>query len=232
MHIMNETNKDGSKSQYIVVSYKSIEINTFNVFVIDLESKLIKYWHEGFQLWESPVKGFLLSTNDFMILSKDGINLLAIGEKESKVVKDKDGLNRMIHSLGKVNYLKIEPTNHILFAMQFYDDRQICLQEQYNDIDDMTHFDDIFKIKIHEITLRELMLIQSIFACKTQSDIELLVQDQPNPTIFFKVFLELGIKSMISYLAFDSRTIKTLLDNKDNYKYFDKEYPVFYKNED
>lgn len=127
----------------------------------------------------------------------------------------------MIHSLGKCDYLKIEPTNHLLFAMQFYDDRQICLQEQYNDNDGMTHFDDIFKIKIHEITLRELMMIQSIFACKTQSDIEVLVKDQPNPIIFFKVFLELGIKCMVSYLAFDSRTIKTLLDNPENDKYFD-----------
>jgi len=37
---------------------------------------------------------------------------------------------------------------------------------------------------------------------------------------------------MVSYLAFDSRTIKCLLDNQENYQYFDKKYPVFYKNED
>lgn len=163
LHLMKEDN--GSES--IVVSYKCVGINTFNVFVIDLNTKLIKYWHEGYQLWESPVKGFLLETNDFLILSKDGINLLAIGEKPSRVVKDQEGFDRMIHSLGKCNYLKIEPTNHLLFACQFYDDRQICLQEQYNDFDGQTHFDDIFKIKIHEITLRELMLLQSIYACKT-----------------------------------------------------------------
>ena len=88
---------------------------------------MIKYWHEGYQLWESQVKGFLLTTNDFMILSKDGINLLALGEKPGKCVVDKDGLNRWIHSLGSCNYLKIEPTNHLLFACQFYEDRQICL---------------------------------------------------------------------------------------------------------
>jgi len=58
-----------------------------------------------------------------MILSKDGIHLLALGEKPSRVVKDVDGLDRMMHSLGKCNYLKIEPTNHLLFAMQFYEDR-------------------------------------------------------------------------------------------------------------
>jgi len=156
---MQETLKDGSKMECIVVSYKCIGINTFNVFVIDLKTKLIKYWHEGYQLWESPVKGFLLNTNDFLILSKDGINVLALGEKPSRAIKDAEGFERMIHSLGKCNYLKIEPTNHLLFACQFYDDRQICLQEQYSDHDDQTHFDDIFKIKIYEITLRELMLL-------------------------------------------------------------------------
>lgn len=74
-----------------MVSYKCIGINTFNVFVIDIDTKLIKYWHESYQLWESPIKGFLLNTNDFLILSKAGINLLALGEKPSRIVKDVDG---------------------------------------------------------------------------------------------------------------------------------------------
>lgn len=150
----------------IVVSYKSIGINTFNVFVINLEDKLIKYWHEGYQLWESPVKGFLLNTNDFLILSKDGINVLALGEKPGRVIKDEEGFDRYIHSLGSINYIKIEKTNHLLFACQFYNDRQVCLQQQYVQ-DGQTNFDDIFKIKVHEITLRELLLLQSIYACKT-----------------------------------------------------------------
>jgi hypothetical protein len=51
-----------------------------------------------------------------MMLSKDGMSLLALGYKEERVVKDKDGQRRMIHSLGSCNYLKIEKTNHLLFA--------------------------------------------------------------------------------------------------------------------
>ena len=117
MHIMKEKDKTtGEILSKIVVSFKSIGINTFNVFVIDLQDKLIKYWHEGYQLWESAVKGFLLNTNDFLILSKDGINVLALGEKEGRTIKDKDGQSRFIHSLGSINYIKIEPTNHLLFA--------------------------------------------------------------------------------------------------------------------
>ena len=117
LQLMKETNKvTGNVDRFIVVSYKSIGINTMNVFVIDLESKLIRYWFEGYQLWESPVKGFLLNNNDFLILSKTGLQLLQLGTKDSKVVFDKEGQKRYIHSLGKPNYLKIEPSNHILYS--------------------------------------------------------------------------------------------------------------------
>lgn len=36
---------------------------------------------------------------------------------------------------------------------------------------------------------------------------------------------------MVSYLAFDNRSIKELLNDK-NKEYFNDKYPVFYKNED
>ena len=48
MHILEEKDPIGKVSKSIVVSYKCIGINTFNVFVIDLHTKLIKYWHEGY----------------------------------------------------------------------------------------------------------------------------------------------------------------------------------------
>ena len=59
------------------------------------------------------MKGFLLTSNDFMILSKSGISLLALGDKSTRAVQDKDGDDRMIHALGSCNFLKIESTNHI-----------------------------------------------------------------------------------------------------------------------
>jgi hypothetical protein len=76
-------------------------------------------------MWESPVKGFLLSSNDFMILNKEGINLLALGEKKGREVTDSDGFARFIHSLGSCNFLKLEETNHLMFSCQYYDNRQI-----------------------------------------------------------------------------------------------------------
>lgn len=42
--------------------------------------------------------------------------------------------------------------------------------------------------------------------------------------------MELGIKNLIQYLAFDSNTIKTLLSD-DNEKYFSAKFPIFYKDE-
>ena len=107
-----------SVADSLIVSYKMTGFNTYNVFVIDLsqESCLLKYWHESYALWESPIRGFLLSNNDFLVISKDGIQLLALGNQEKKVLRDMDGQKRMIHSLGSVDYLKIEKRNHILFA--------------------------------------------------------------------------------------------------------------------
>ena len=58
---------------------------------------------------------------------------------------------------------------------------------------------------------------------------------QPSPKIFFKVFLELGKKSMLTYLAFESRSIAYLLSEK-NHGYFEDndafKFPLFFKNED
>lgn len=94
-----------------------------------------------------------------------------------------------------------------------------------------TCFDDIFKLKIYEPTLRELMLLQSIYASKKLSDISDIVQSQPNPLVFFKIFIELDLKCMTIHLAFDNRSIKKLL-SKSNKKYFSVDNPIFYLNHD
>lgn len=45
--------------------------------------------------------------------------------------------------------------------------------------------------------------------------------------MFFKVCLELNLKSMVTYLAFDQRSVKELLGDHNN-KYFSEEFPLFY----
>lgn len=76
--------------------------------------------------------------------------------------------------------------------------------------------------------MRELLILQSFYCCKSQSDIVNLVKIQPNPHFFFKTFLELGVSNMTTILAFDSRAIEVLL-NPDNEIYFDDKSPIIYK---
>lgn len=72
--------------------------------------------------------------------------------------------------------------------------------------------------------------MQSLYSVKTQSDISKLVDAQPTPKIFYKVSLDLGIKSLISYVAFDSKSMRLLL-SENNKEYFNSDFPVFFKNE-
>ena len=113
------------------------------------------------------------------------------------------------------------------------DNKIISIVQQYtksnNKTGDETGFDPIYKIRIHDITLRELLLFQSLYVCKTQSDILHLVQNQPNPAVFFKSFLELDCSNMVSILCFDSRSMRELLDDKNSH-HFSKDFPIFYKN--
>ena len=157
--------------------------------------------------------------------------MINVSSNPPRMITDNLGEKRMMHPLGTVSYLKLEPTNHICFRNQFYDNRRICIQDQFNDIRGNTQFEDIYKIKIHEPTLRELLMIQSIYCCGTVSEVTEIVRDQPTPAIFFKVFLELELKNLLSYLAFDRRSIEHLLKN-DVEKHIDPAFPIFFKNND
>ena len=47
----------------LIISYKTIYMNTYNVTVIDITSPTVFktiFRHESFQLWESPIKGFMV----------------------------------------------------------------------------------------------------------------------------------------------------------------------------
>lgn len=94
----------------------------------------------------------------------------------------------------------------------------------------------MYKIKIEEPTLRELMLIISLYTCKTISEVTALVHKQNKPILFFKVFLELEMKPLISYLAFDRHSIGYLCSDVSKAKLSRDmllyEFPIFYKNSD
>lgn len=76
-----------------------------------------------------------------------------------------------------------------------------------------TLYDTIYNIQIEEPTLRELLILQSLYVCQTQAEIVELIKLQPNPKIFFKTLLELNGSNMTSILAQDSKSMARLLDD-------------------
>ena len=230
----------------LVLSYKTIYINTYNVHVMDIsqEGQPTLYKHESFQLWESESRGLLLQNRgDFLKLSKAGAEIIALGSMQKRELVDDLKNDRIVHSLESVNYLKIDPENFITFECAD-ENKIISVYQEYekeepgkkdakdgsgNEIEKETDYDKIFSIKLHEITLRELLLFKSLYVSKTQSDIVQLVKDQPSPLIFYKSSLEFDGTNLASVLSFDSRSMAALLGD-DNQEHFSAQFPIFYLN--
>lgn len=117
---------------------------------------------------------------DFIKMSKVGAELLAIGSPQKRCILDETRTERIIHPLESISYLKIDRDNFVTFECAD-ENRIITVQQEYSREDqntgEETNFDKIYSIKIHEITLRELLLFKSLYVSRTQSDIVQLVQD-------------------------------------------------------
>lgn len=101
----------------LVISYKTIYINTYTVHVMDLtcEDQPTIFRHESFQLWESESRGILLrNQKDFLKLSKTGANILALGHIQKRKISDKQGHHLIVHSLESMCYLKLDNGNSVL----------------------------------------------------------------------------------------------------------------------
>ena len=107
---INYRSKD---SRELIISYKSIYINTYTISVLDLwedSDKALLFRHEIFQLWESEIQGLLLQeAKDFISINKDGIHVIALGSTSRRPLVDGDGNDRMIHSLESMSFLKLDP---------------------------------------------------------------------------------------------------------------------------
>ena len=113
-------------------------------------------------MWESEVRGFLISgKKDFCILSKSGLNILALGAIDKREVFDENNNERMVHSLESVNFLKVASDNYILFECA-QANHSISIQSEYSKQDaqsgEETNYENVYSIQLHDITLRELLL--------------------------------------------------------------------------
>ena len=128
-------------------------------------------------------------------------------------------MDRMLHSIDSMSFLKVDNVNFIHFAMQNMDKREIQIQQEFYNGDigkeeDENKFMKLYSIKLWAVTLRELLLFKSLYYCKTQEEIFKLIKEQPNPTVFYKSLLELDGSNMASILSFDGRSMTQLLSEE------------------
>jgi hypothetical protein len=95
--------------------------------------------------------------------------VISLGSEGKRSIKAHNGQEKMIHPLESTNYLKVEKDNYIQF--DFAGERKIIKVLQQFDKSGKsgqeTAFDDIYEICISDITLRELLLFQSLYVCPT-----------------------------------------------------------------
>lgn len=107
-----------TKLKELIVSYKTIHSNVYTVQVVDIsrETPWPLYKHESFQLWESQITAFFIDKNkEYVMINKDGISAISLGNSGKRSIKDYSGQEKMIHPLESVNYLKVDPDNFISF---------------------------------------------------------------------------------------------------------------------
>ena len=131
--------------------------------------------------------GVLLQKNkDYVHLSKAGMWVLSMGSDEQRIIQDINGVDRMIHSLESVNFLKVDKNNFIVFECAKSSNRIVSINQEYvkkgdgeNNSGEETLFTNLLNVQIHEVTLRQLLLFNSLYVCKTLTDIIDIVTDQP-----------------------------------------------------
>lgn len=136
MAISRGTDKDGPFKE-LIISYKTIYINTFTVVTKDLSDDSdnigVLSKHESFQLWESNISGMLLTdSKDFLSFSKAGINILALGQVPKRKLVDNEGQSKVIHSLDSLSFLKVDKTNYMNFKCQEYSNRVISIEQEHS----------------------------------------------------------------------------------------------------
>ena len=113
------------------------------------------------------------------MMNRDGISVMSMGSEGKRIILGSNGQEKMIHPLESTNYLKVERDNYIRF--EFSGEKKVIhvLQQfakKNSKTGEETAWEDIYKIRISDITLRQLLLFQSLYVCNTQSDIFNLVK--------------------------------------------------------
>ena len=73
------------------------------------------------------------------------------------------------------------------------------------------------------------MLFESLYTSKTTQRIIELINEQPDPSIFYKSLFELDGTNLVSIMSFEGKSMQYMLSDKFE-SHFTSEYPLFYKN--
>ena len=87
-----------------------------------------------------------------------------------------------MHSLESANYMKIDRQNYLLFDCSKVGQRVVTIQQEYlkkhrGDAGTEATFIPLYKVQLHDLTLRELLLFFSIYVCQTLTEIVDIVVD-------------------------------------------------------
>ena len=60
---------------------------------------------------------------DFVTINRERINVLSLSNQDKRIITADSGQEKMIHSLGSTNFLKVEPSNFLTF--EFATDQKV-----------------------------------------------------------------------------------------------------------
>lgn len=94
------------------------------------------------------------------------MSILPIGHAvDKREIRDSKNIEYMLYSLASCDYLKLEDRNHVAFSKDVNGDQVIEVMEQFCDDAGITKFDSLYKLRIATLTLRQLLVLRSLFRC-------------------------------------------------------------------
>ena len=118
---------------------------------------------------------------NFIKVNKNGMFVLSLGSMHKQKVIDQNNNSLTVHSLESYSHLKVDTQNYLLFECHRPGERTICVQQEFfkktPDGGGQSTFKNLYKVRMHEMTLRELLLFSSLYLSKTLAQIVDVVND-------------------------------------------------------
>ena len=74
----------------------------------------------------------LLNHNhNFIIVNKEGMSVVSLGDQQKQEFCDDQGNRRMLHNLESYNHFKLESDNHLVYNCTKPEKNEIMIQEEY-----------------------------------------------------------------------------------------------------